>query len=712
MNINRSSHVVCAFLVGLIMQGPLVAQENAAVTYPETVRADQVDDYHGTQVADPYRWLEDTDSPATKAWIAAQNELTQSFLAQVPRREKIKARMTQLWDYPSFGLPRHRQGRYFFSRNTGLQNQSVLFVSESLDGKPRQLIDPNGWEADGTVALADWTPSEDGKLLAYGLAAAGSDWREWKIKDVATGQDLDDHLRWVKFSGVSWSKDGSGLFYSRYDEPKEGAEFTGVNHYQKLYFHKIGDSQDKDVLVYERPDEKEWGFGGHVTEDGRFLIINVWRGSEAKNQLFYQDLKTPDSPVVELITGFAFEYEFVGNDDRTFWLNTDDGAPMRRVVAVDLDHPEKEHWREVIGESDTVLRGVGLVGDRFLASYLRNAVTQVKVFDLAGTLVREVPFPALGSADGFGGRRSDRETFFSFTNFSTPATIYRYDVETGESSVYRQPKVAFDPANYVTRQVFYESKDGTRIPMFITHRRGLKQDGKNPTILYGYGGFDIPITPGFSVSNLVWMEMGGIYAVANLRGGGEFGRGWHEAGMRNNKQNVFDDFIAAAEWLIENKYTCTPKLAISGRSNGGLLVGACLTQRPDLYGAALPAVGVMDMLRYHKFTIGWAWVGEYGSSDDPDQFANLIKYSPLHRLRSGTRYPATMVMTADHDDRVVPGHSFKFAAALQAAQAGDEPALIHIETKAGHGAGTPTAKRIEAATDVLTFLVKALDVDE
>ncbi|HJN09934.1 MAG TPA: prolyl oligopeptidase family serine peptidase [Pirellulaceae bacterium] len=712
MKINSSLLFALAYVVCLTSHGSLFAQEGTSLTYPQTARADQVDDYHGTQVADPYRWLEDTDSPATRKWIEEQNKLTESFLSQVPQREKIKSRMTELWDYESFGLPRHRGGRYFFSRNTGLQNQSVLFVSKSLDSQPRELIDPNGWAEDGTVALADWNPSEDGKLLAYGLAAAGSDWREWKIKDVASGKDLEDHLQWVKFSDVSWSEDGSGLFYSRYDEPKEEDEFTGVNHFQKLYFHKIGDPQARDVLVYERPDEKEWGFGGYVTEDGKFLIINVWRGSESKNQLFYKDLARSESQVVELITGFDFEYEFVGNEGRTFWLNTDDGAPMRRVVAVDLDHPQKEHWQEVIGETDAVLRGVGLVGDRFLASYLRNAATQVKVFDLAGRFVREVPFSELGSAGGFGGRRADRETFYSFTNFATPATIYRYDVQTGESSVYRQPKVAFDPASYVTRQVFYRSKDGTRIPMFITHRRGLEPDGRNPTILYGYGGFDIPITPGFSVSNLVWLEMGGVYAVANLRGGGEFGRQWHEAGMRNRKQNVFDDFIAAGEWLIENKFTCTPKLAISGRSNGGLLVGACLTQRPDLYGAALPAVGVMDMLRYHKFTIGWAWVGEYGSSDDPDQFANLFKYSPLHRLQPGTKYPATMVTTADHDDRVVPGHSFKFAAALQGAQAGDKPTLIHIESRAGHGAGTPTSKRIESATDVLTFLVKSLDVAE
>ncbi len=712
MKANPLLQLVIGSLLLSLLCGLLEAQEKTPLSYPPTKRVDQTDDYHGTLVADPYRWLEETDSQATKAWIEAQNAVTNRYLESIPQRKAIEERMTQLWDYESFGLPVQRQGRYFFSRNSGLQNQSVLYVAESLQATPRQLIDPNAWADDGTVALAGWVPSEDGKLLAYGLAAAGSDWREWKFKDVATGKDLEDHLRWVKFSGVSWSKDGSGIYYSRYDEPEEGDEFTGVNHFQKLYYHKIGEPQEQDQLVYERPDQKEWGFGGSVTEDGQFLIISVWRGSESKNQLFYRDLSRPDSPVVELITGFEYEYEFIGNEGRTFWLNTDDGAPMRRVIAIDLDHPEKADWREVIPEDDAVLRGVGLVGDHFLASYLRNAATQVKVFDLDGEMVREVPLPALGSANGFGGRRADRETFYSFTNYATPSTIYRYDVQTGERTIFRQPQVDFDPADYVTRQVFLPSRDGTRIPMFISHRKGLKKTGDRPTILYGYGGFDIPITPGFSVSNLVWMEMGGIYAVANLRGGGEFGRAWHEAGMLDNKQNVFDDFIAAGEWLIENHYTSTPKLAISGRSNGGLLVGACLTQRPDLYGAALPAVGVMDMLRYHKFTIGWAWVGEYGSSDNPDQFANLIKFSPLHTLRPGTAYPATLVTTADHDDRVVPGHSFKFAAALQAAQAGDQPTLIRIETKAGHGAGTPTSKRIEAATDVLAFLVKALEMDD
>jgi len=687
---------------------PLFAHENVKLVYPTPRKSDVVDDYHGRKVADPYRWLEDVDSDETKAWVEAQNKVTFGYLEQLPHREQIEQRMSELWNYEKFGLPRRREGRYFYTRNSGLQNQSVLFVSEGVDGEPRVLLDPNDWADDGTVALAAWAPSEDGRLLAYGIASGGSDWREWKVLNVETGEMLEDHLRWVKFSGVSWAKDGSGFFYSRYDEPQEGEQYSGVNHFQKLYFHKLGDPQERDTLIYERPDEKEWGFSGGVTEDGRYLIIHVWRGTDPENQLFYKDLAQADSPVVELLSGFDAEYSFVGNDGPTFWLTTDKDAPKKRVVAIDIEEPAAENWREVIPESDFVLQGVGLVGDHFIASYLQDASTHVKVFDLDGAFQRDVDLPAIGSASGFGGRRTDRDTFYAFSNYTTPGTIYRYDIETGESHVFRRPDVQFDPDRYETRQVFYESRDGTRVPMFITCRRDLPLEGNLPTILYGYGGFDISLTPSFSVSNLVWLEMGGVYAVPNLRGGGEYGREWHEAGMLDKKQNVFDDFLAAAQWLIDNGYTRPEKLAIRGGSNGGLLVGACITQRPELFAAAVPSVGVMDMLRYHKFTIGWAWVGEFGSSDDPDQFANLLTYSPLHNLKPGVAYPATLVTTADHDDRVVPGHSFKFAAALQAAHAGRTPVLIRIETRAGHGAGTPTSKQIEAASDVLAFLADSL----
>ena len=682
------------------------------LNYPDSLRSDHVDDYHGTKVPDPYRWLEDVDSPQTKSWVEAQNKVTFGFLEKIPSRQKIKERLTQLWDYERFGLPEKRGDRYFYTRNDGLQNQAVLYVADSLDAEPRVLLDPNKLSTDGTVALANWVPSEDGKLLAYGLAGAGSDWREWKVRDVATGKDLSDHLQWVKFSNASWATDGSGFYYSRYDEPKAGEQFTGVNYYQKLFFHRLGDSQDKDKLIYQRADQKEWGFDGKVTEDGHYLIISVWRGSETKNQVFYRDLKKPDAAVVELITGFDSEFEFVGNDGGKFWFATDFEAPLRRLVAVDIEQPERAKWQTVIPAVEDVLEGVSLVGDRFCALYLKDASSRIKVFDLTGKAERDVELPGLGSAEGFVGRRSDPETFYSFTSFADPSSIYRYDVSTGKNSVFRQPKLAFQPKDFETKQVFVTSKDGTRVPMFLTHRRGLKIDGNRPTLLYAYGGFNISQKPSFSVSNLVWMERGGVYAMANLRGGGEYGRTWHEAGMRGHKQNVFDDFIAAAEWLTANKYTCTEKLAIMGRSNGGLLVGAAMTQRPELFGAALPGVGVMDMLRYHKFTIGWAWAGEYGSSDKADDFSILRAYSPLHNLKPKTKYPATMITTADHDDRVVPGHSFKFAAALQHAHEGDPPVLIRIETQAGHGAGTPTTKLIETAADSLAFLTKALKIEE
>jgi len=679
--------------------------------YPHARRADQTDDYHGTIVADPYRWLEDPDSPETRAWIEAENALTFDFLAQIPAREAIQTRMTALWDYERYGMPYLQGGRYFYGRNDGLQPQSVLYVSETLDGEPRVLLDPNTLSPDGTVALAGYAISEDGRHMAYGLATAGSDWNEWRVRDVDTGEDRADVLRWVKFSGASWAKDGSGFYYSRYAAPAPGEELQQTNYYQKLYFHALGTPQEADVLVYERPDEKEWSFGGHVSEDGAYLLISIGQGTERKNRLYYKSLVEPDAPVVALLDEFDASYGFLGREGTQFWLETDNHAPRGRVVAVDIADPAPARWREVIPEAEETLQGVSLVGERFFASYLKDAHTLVKVFGLDGTLEREVALPGLGSAGGFGGKRHYTETFYAYTSFTVPTTLYRYDIPAGTSAVYRRPQVAFDPSDYETRQVFYESKDGTRIPLFLTHKKGLTLDGQNPTYLYGYGGFDISLTPSFSPGQIVWLEMGGVLAVANLRGGGEYGKAWHDAGRRHNKQNVFDDFIAAAEWLVAGGYTSTPKLAIGGGSNGGLLVGACLTQRPDLFGACLPAVGVLDMLRFHKFTIGWGWVPDYGSADVPEDFPVLHAYSPLHNLEPGTTYPATLVTTGDHDDRVVPAHSFKFAAALQAAQGGDAPTLIRIETRAGHGAGKPTAKVIEEAADRWAFLVKVLGME-
>lgn len=694
-------------------KGPAAATgagERRRWNYPETRRCEQVDVYHGVSVADPYRWLEELDSEETRRWVEAQNHITFQYLTSIPERAAILKRLTELWNFERFGLPVKRGGKYFYTRNDGLQNQSILYVADSLDAQPRMLFDPNTLAADGTVALRDWVVSHDGRWVALGLAAAGSDWQEWRVLDVETGNMLDDHIRWVKFSSASWTTDNKGFYYSRYDEPKAGEELTAVNYYQKVYYHKLGDDQSKDRLIYQRPDEKEWGFAAQVTDDGRYLVITVWRGTENKNQIFYQDLQTADSPVVELISGFDSEYEFVGNVNSTFYIMTDRNAPKRRIVAVSLDHPQPQQWREVVSQGEDVLRSASLIGGKLVATYLHDAYSRVRVFELDGTHVRDVEFPGLGSVTGFVGKLTDSETFYEFSNFTRPSTIYRYDVATGQSSVFREPKLKFNPDDYHTRQVFYTSRDGTRVPMFLTYRKDHKPNGETPTLLYGYGGFDISITPSFSVMNLVWLEMGGLYAVPNLRGGGEYGRAWHEAGMLHNKQNVFDDFIAAAEWLIAEGYTKPEKLAIRGGSNGGLLVGAVMTQRPELFGAALPAVGVMDMLRYHRFTIGWAWVNEYGSSDDPQQFQTLIKYSPLHNLRPGVRYPSTLVTTADHDDRVVPGHSYKFAAALQYAHAGDNPVLIRIDTRAGHGAGTPTAKLIEQAADMLAFLVAELDM--
>ena len=682
------------------------------IHYPSTRRGDTQDDYHGTLVRDPYRWLEDTDSEETATWIGQQNKTTFGYLEQIPAREGIRDRLTLLWNYERFGRPSKRGGRYFFTHNDGLQNQSLLFTSDNLDDEPRLLLDPNQLSEDGTVALAGWQPSHDGHLLAFALASAGSDWREWKLLDVSSGEVLEDHLQWVKFSGISWSADDSGFYYSRYDEPAEGTEFSGTNHYQKLFFHTLGQPQSEDRLIYQREDEKEWGFGGHVTEDGHFLVISVWKGTLRKNQLFYKDLEDPDGDVVELISGFDASYDFLGNIGSRFWVMTNSEAPQRRVICIDIEHPGREEWKEIIAEQEETLEETSMVGGKLVASYLHHAHSEIRVHDTDGKLSRKVRLPGIGSAGGFGGRQDESETFYTFSNYTTPATIYHYDVSSGRSSIYRQPDVDFDPGRYRTEQVFYESKDGTPVPMFLVYRKGMKRNGQNPTLLYGYGGFDISLTPGFSVTNLVWMEMGGVYAVANLRGGGEYGERWHEAGMLDNKQNVFDDFIAAAEWLVDEKITCRERLAIRGGSNGGLLVGAVMSQRPRLCAAALPAVGVMDMLRYHKFTIGWAWVSEYGSSDDAAQFKNLLGYSPYHNLQEGSSYPATLVTTADHDDRVVPGHSFKFAAALQHAHHGKAPVLIRIETSAGHGAGTPTSKRIAAATDMLAFLVRNLDIQQ
>jgi len=676
--------------------------------YPVAFKTNQVDVYHGVAVADPYRWLEDDHSPQTKAWVEAENKVTFAWLKSIAERAAIKARLTKLWNYERYGVAHKRGDRYFFSRNDGLQNQSVLYWLPSLDAAPALLLDPNLLSADGTMALAGYAISDDGNLMAYGLSASGSDWQEWRVRDVRTGQDLPDLVKWVKFSSASWAKGGKGFFYSRYDEPAEATRLTKANYFHKLFYHRLGTPQSEDKLVYHRPDQKEWNFEGDATDDGHYLIISSSQGTDPKRRIFYQDLLHPGAPVVPLLTDFDAAYDFIDNDGPVFWFRTDLNAPRGRVIAIDVTQPERASRKELIPQAAETIVGAHVVNNQFIVSYLKDAHSQVKTFALDGRPLREVGLPALGSADGFGGTRGDTETFYSFTSYTVPGVIFRYDPTTGASTVFRQPKVDFDPAAYETKQIFFTSIDGTRVPMFITHRRGLKLDGANPALLYGYGGFGIPLTPAFSVSVLAWLEMGGVYAVANLRGGGEYGEEWHQAGTKLKKQNVFDDFIAAGEWLVAHKYTSPKKLAIAGGSNGGLLIGAVLNQRPDLFGAALPAVGVMDMLRFQKFTIGWAWTSDYGSSDNADEFKALYACSPLHNIKPGTQYPATLVTTADHDDRVVPAHSFKYAATLQAAQGGSVPILIRIDTKAGHGAGKPTTKLIEEAADRWAFLVKAL----
>ncbi len=677
------------------------------IEYPQTRKVEQTDDYHGTRISDPYRWLEDDNSAETKAWVEAQNKVTFAYLNKIPERAKIKARLTELWNYERYSAPFEQGGKYFYTKNDGLQNQSVWYVAESVNDKGRVLLDPNKLSTDGTVALSGSSVSKDGKMLAYGLSVSGSDWVEWRFKNVETGADATDVLKDIKFSGASWSKDGKGVFYSRFPVVDEKAKLTSLNFNQKIYYHKLGTSQSEDILIYERPDDKEMGVGGGVTEDGKYLIVYVSKGTSPKVMIYYKDLTKADSKVMPLIDKFDASYGFIGNDGSLFYFETDKDAPRSRVVAIDVSKNTKE-WKEIIPEAKETLGGVSYINNQFVTNYMKDAYTQIRIYDKKGKFVRNVDLPGIGTAGGFSGERDDTETFYTFSSYATPPTIYRYDMKTGKSEVFRTANVKANTADYEVKQVKFKSKDGTEVPMFVVHKKGLKMDGTNPTLLYGYGGFNISLTPGFSVARLAWLEMGGVYAVANLRGGGEYGKEWHESAIISKRQNAFDDFIAAAEYLISAKYTSPKKLAIQGGSNGGLLVGAVINQRPELFGAALPAVGVMDMLRFHKFSAGRYWVDDYGSPDKAEDFAAIYKYSPLHNLKKGTKYPAVLVTTADHDDRVVPAHSFKYAATLQEAQSGDAPVLIRIETKAGHGAGKPTSKQIEEIADIYGFLMKNL----
>ena len=683
---------------------PATAKE-AAIAYPLTRRMDLVEPQFGIPVADPYRWLENDvrNDPEVRAWVTAQNEVTDKFLDALPLRDRFKARMTELYDYERFGVPRQEGGRYFYSRNDGLQNQSVLYVRDSVGGEGRVLIDPNGWSADGATALAEWTPSDDGKLLAYAIQDGGTDWRTVKVLDVATGQLKTDELKWLKFGGsVEWAKDGSGFYYSRFPEPEASQTYQATSLNQRVYFHKLGTAQSADRLVYATPDHPDYGHGATISEDGRWLVITSSIGTDDRYEVTLIDLSKPAAKPRTLIRGFTNNYSYVGNRGSTFYFQTNDGAPKLKLVSIDVSKAGAAP-RTIIAEDQATLDSVSMVGGKLIASYLADAKTEVRVHDLNGGLLSKVALPGIGTASGFGGDSDDKETFFAFTSFNRPTTIYRYDVASGAASIWEAPKVAFNPEDYSVEQRFYASKDGTRVPMFIVRKKGTT--GPAPTVLYGYGGFNVPLTPGYSPTRMAWLESGGVYVMANLRGGGEYGKAWHDAGRLANKQNVFDDFIAAGEYLIANGITGKDQLAISGGSNGGLLVGAVVNQRPDLFAAASPAVGVMDMLRFDRFTAGRYWVDDYGYPNKEADFKVQYAYSPYHNIKGGRDYPAVLVTTADTDDRVVPGHSFKYIAALQAAEAtGSEPHLIRIETRAGHGSGKPTTKIIEEAADVYAFL--------
>jgi prolyl oligopeptidase len=695
-----------SFVALALVTMPLLAGDQPSIRYPETRTQTHVDDYHGTKVDDPYRWLED-DVRASKEvadWVAAENEVTFRYLEAIPQREAIRRQLKSLWNFEKYTTPEKTGGRYFFRKNSGLQNQDVLYVQSTLAEAPRVLIDPNTLSKDGTVALTGTSVSRDGKYIAYGTSEAGSDWQLWRVMEIDTGTLLPDEIRWIKFSNPEWTADNKGFFYGRFPQPAPGEAYQKLSQNNAIYYHRLGSPQQDDTLVLSFHDQPDWDFAPQVTEDGRWLVVTVSVTTHPIYQVWYRNLHDPYSGFTELVKDFRYEYSFVGNDGDVFYFKTDDGAPRGRVVAIDVKNPAREQWKEIVPESRGTLRGASLVGGLFVVEYLEDAKSAVRMVSRDGTTIRPVELPGIGVASGFEGKPDDPETFFTFQSMTTPPTVYRFDVSTGERRELFQSKVAFDPKQFETKQVFYSSKDGTRVPMFLAYRKGLKLDGTNPTLLYGYGGFNVPQTPLFSASRIVFMQMGGVFAVANLRGGGEYGRDWHDAGTKLHKQNVFDDFIAAGEWLVREKYTSPSKLAVMGGSNGGLLVGAVVNQRPDLFGAALPAVGVMDMLRFHNFTSGKAWVDDYGSSDDPEQFKALLAYSPYHNVKKGTKYPAILVTTGDTDDRVVPGHSFKYAAALQAAQAGPAPVLIRIETRAGHGGGKPLSKRLEETTDQWAFL--------
>jgi len=681
------------------------------IKYPDTKKVDQQDDYFGTIVKDPYRWLEDDNSAETKEWVEEENAVTQNYLSKIPFREKVKERLEEMWNYAKYSSPFKEGNYYYYYKNDGLQNQSVLYRQKGLDAKPEVFIDPNIMSKDGTAAIGTPAFSKNKKYAVYLEAQAGSDWQEAHVMVVGDKSQLKDEVKYIKFSGTSWKGD-DGFYYSRYPTPDEKNKLTTQNQHHKVYYHKLGTPQSEDVLIYEDKDHPLRTIGARLTEDEHFLLLQKSEGTSG-DELWVKDMtnKSPGNDFVLLIKGFDTEANFIDNDGDKILVRTNADAPNYKVVLIDPKNAGKQNWETIIPERKELLESVGTAGGKLFLTYLQDASSRVYQTNYKGYLEREIKLPGIGSAAGFDGNRDDKEIFYSFSSFNYPPTIFRYDIATGKTDLFRKSEVKINTDNYETVQSFFTSKDGTKVPMFITYKKGLKLNGNNPLLLYGYGGFNIPMTPAFSISNAFFIEQGGVYVVVNLRGGNEYGEAWHKAGMLQNKQNVFDDFIGAAEFLIEKKYTNSEKLAIRGGSNGGLLIGAAMTQRPELFKVAIPQVGVMDMLRYHKFTIGWAWATEYGRSDKKEDFENLYKYSPLQNLKPGVKYPATLVTTADHDDRVVPAHSFKFAATLQADNDGTNPTLIRIETKAGHGAGKPTSKQIEEAADIWSFVMYNLGMD-
>lgn len=689
-----------SFLLMAVLFVSIKAQEQK-INYPSAKKVDQVDNYHGTKIADPYRWMEDVNSKETAEWVEAENKLTEEYLSKIPFRDALRKRLTDLWNYEKYSAPSKHGSYYVYSKNDGLQEQNVIYAQTGLDAAPEVLLDPNKLSSDGSVSLGGLEISHDNKYLAYGISRGGSDWREFYVMDIQTKKLTDDVIKWAKFTGTAWYK--GGFFYSRYDEPKTGEELKQKNEFQKLYFHKLGTPQSEDRLVLEDKENPQRGFGAGVTDDEKFLVVSVWDGSSTKNMIWYKDFSANGS-IVKLIDKPDAEYSFVDDLGDKFLVTTNLDAPNNKLVLIDPKNPGRENWKTIIPESKNVMQSVSFVGEKLFVTYLKDANSKVSVYQTNGKYLYDVTLPALGTVSGFGGKKDENETFYTFTSFTYPPTIYKYDVKNNKSELFRKSAVSFDPASYETKEVFYKSTNGTKVPMFIVYKKGLKLDGNNPMFLYAYGGFNIPILPSFSVARIPLLENGVVYASACLRGGSEYGEAWHKAGMLEKKQNVFNDFISAAQYLIKKKYTNANKLAVQGASNGGLLIGTVINQKPDLFKVAFPMVGVMDMLRYHKFTIGWAWVPEYGSSDSTNQFKYLIKYSPLHNIKKGTDYPATMVTTADHDDRVFPAHSFKYEATLQEMNSGKNPALIRIETKVGHGAGTSTSKSIELYTDLWSFM--------